>query len=147
MALFIIVFFASIARGCQSGWGMATHIDTSGGVFGIAFVLRGDTLTDGVQVHRDHRGRGEDRMHSFTLRSDSCLWRFAEFPWRQLLGASTKKETKSDTEERERREDKLVLLASFAYTPGRQSIHPRQRDAFIWHLPSRIPTFATASVI
>ncbi|KAI0898405.1 hypothetical protein F4806DRAFT_358558 [Annulohypoxylon nitens] len=112
MALFIItVFFASI--------------DSSGGVFGIAFVSRGDTLTDGVKVHKGSWGRCEDRMHSFTLRSDSCLWRFAEFPWRQLLGASTKKETKSDTEERERREDKLVLLASFAYTPGRQSIHPR----------------------
>ncbi|KAI2471231.1 hypothetical protein F4781DRAFT_129014 [Annulohypoxylon bovei var. microspora] len=124
MALFIIVFFASIARGCQSGWGMATHRHIWGGFWNCFCFPRRypHRRRSGLQ---GSWGRGEDRMHSFTLRSDSCLWRFAEFPWRQLLEASTKKEIKSDTEERERREDELVLLASFAYTPERQSIRPR----------------------
>lgn len=68
--------------------------------------FRGDTLTDGVQ---DIRGLGldEDRTHSFYQK------------WHRRVSATTAqlhervetKKTKSGTGERERRDDKPVLLA------------------------------------
>lgn len=132
------LFFASIARGLQLGWDLAAHIDTSRG-WGLVLFSRGDTLTERRLGYRGIIGFGglKDRSHAFVfLRSEptAACGLSPELPWQQCRrsekkqNSTTEKRPKVDTEERERerREDKLVLLAKLRIYPlPRQSTDPQ----------------------
>ncbi|OTB08767.1 hypothetical protein M426DRAFT_161328 [Hypoxylon sp. CI-4A] len=150
MALFHCLVFASIARGYQLGW-VRPHIDTSGG-FRDCFHLEEIPSQTALRYIRGFMGEGEYRMHSFISRaaaahgvSESQSSRGSSF-----FGARKEKTgPKSDTEERERREDKLVLLATYAlHIPPWRAEHlsQAQRDSYlVSHAEGT--TFATAPVI
>ena len=55
MALFIItVFFASIARGCQLGFGVRPHTSTHRGVLGLLLFLEEIPSQTALRFIRDH---------------------------------------------------------------------------------------------
>lgn len=92
-----------------TGLGLATHIDTSGGVLESCFILSRFEEIPSQTAFRTYRGHwlDEDHMHSFTLRKLLLLPGVSQNSRGSGFLGVRKAKTKNDTGERERRKDNL----------------------------------------